>query len=104
MSWIVLIVSGVFESVWAIALDHIEGLSRPIPIVLFVVGLIASMGGLAFAMRDISAGTAYSIWVAIGASITVCYGMLTGAESFSWIRVLLLMGLIGCVIGLKLVA
>ena len=104
MSWIVLVVAGIFESVWAIALDHIEGFSKPIPIVLFMVGLIVSMAGLSYAMRDISAGTAYSIWVAIGASITVCYGMIMGTESFSIAKVLLLMGLIGCVIGLKLVS
>ncbi len=49
-------------------------------------------------------GTGYAVWVAIGAATTVIWAMCTGAESVSIIRVLLLVGLIGCVIGLKLTA
>lgn len=104
MSWIVLVVSGIFESVWAIAMDHSEGFTKPIPVIVFAVALVASMGGLSYAMRDIGVGTSYAVWVGIGATITVCYSMITGAESFSWAKVLLILGLVGCVIGLKVVA
>jgi len=55
-------------------------------------------------MRDIPIGTAYAVWVGIGASLTVVYAMVTGAEPVSVIKVLLILGLIGCVIGLKLVS
>ena len=54
-------------------------------------------------MRDISTGTAYAVWVGIGASLTVAYAMITGAEPFSIVRMLLILGLVGCVIGLKVV-
>ncbi len=60
------------------------------------------MGGLAYAMRSIPLGTAYAVWVGIGAVLTVGYGMATGAEPVSLARVLLLAGIVGCVIGLKL--
>jgi quaternary ammonium compound-resistance protein SugE len=70
---------------------------------IFGVALIASMGGLAFAMRDISVGTAYAVWVGIGASLTVVYAMVFGGESISVIKILLILGLVGCVVGLKMV-
>jgi quaternary ammonium compound-resistance protein SugE len=103
MSWIVLIVSGVLEAVWATALGKSEGFTKLWPSVVFGVALIASMGGLAFAMRDISTGTAYAVWVGIGAALTVAYAMIFGGEPASLVKVLLILGLVGCVVGLKLV-
>ncbi|WP_107766294.1 DMT family transporter [Nocardioides terrigena] len=102
MAWIVLIVSGVLEAVWAVALGRSEGFTRPVPSLVFVVGLVLSMGGLAFAMRTLPIGTAYAVWVGIGAALTVGFGMATGAESASLVKVLLIVGLVGCVVGLKL--
>ncbi|NTW39757.1 MAG: multidrug efflux SMR transporter [Cellulomonadaceae bacterium] len=101
MSWLVLILSGVLEAVWATALGRSESFSRPIPSVVFVVALALSMGGLALAMRELPVGTSYAVWVGIGAVLTVGYAMLTGAESVSVVKVLLLAGIVGCVIGLK---
>ena len=103
MSWVVLIVSGVLEAVWATALGKSEGFTKLWPTVVFGVVLLASMGGFAWAMRDISTGTAYAVWVGIGASLTVAYAMITGDEGFSIVKVLLILGLVGCVVGLKLV-
>jgi quaternary ammonium compound-resistance protein SugE len=103
MSWLVLIVSGVLEAVWASALGRSEGLSRLAPSVLFVVALSLSMVGLAVAMRELPIGTSYVVWVGIGAVLTVVYAMLTGGEPVSVLKVLLLAGIVGCVIGLKLV-
>ncbi len=103
MSWVVLIVSGVLEAVWATALGKSEGFTRLWPSVVFGVALIASMGGLAWAMRDISTGTAYAVWVGIGASLTVAWAMITGDEDFSIVKTLLILALVGCVVGLKLV-
>lgn len=104
LAWIVLIVSGLLEAVWATALGKSEGFTKLAPSVVFVVGLVASMAGLAFAMREIPTGTAYAIWVGIGASLTVAYAMLTGAEPVSIIKVALILILVGCVIGLKFVS
>lgn len=103
MSWIVLVVSGVLEAVWATALGRSEGFTRLWPSVVFGVALVASMGGLAWAMRTIPTGTAYAVWVGIGAALTVAWAMITGDESFSLVRMLLILGLVGCVVGLKLV-
>ncbi|MDN5754854.1 MAG: DMT family transporter [Arthrobacter sp.] len=103
MAWFVLIVSGMFEAVWAIALGKSEGFSKLVPSLVFGGGLIVSMSGLAYAMKDIPTGTAYAVWVGIGASLTVIYGMAIDGESISWVKVLLLMLLVGCVVGLKYV-
>ncbi|GAA0899554.1 multidrug efflux SMR transporter [Virgisporangium ochraceum] len=103
MSWLVLVVSGVLEAVWAAALGRSEGFSRPVPSVVFLVALVASMGGLAFAMRDLPVGTAYAVWVGIGAVLTVAYAMTTGQEPVSALKILFLSMIIGGVVGLKLV-
>ena len=102
MAWLVLVLSGVLESVWAIALGRAEGFTRLVPSVVFTVALIASMAGLGYAMRTLPLGTAYAVWVGIGASLTVLVGMLTGEEPVSAVRIALLLGLVGCVVGLKL--
>jgi quaternary ammonium compound-resistance protein SugE len=102
MAWLVLVVSGVLEAVWAVALGKSEGFSRVIPSLVFLVGIVLSMGGLAYALRSLPVGTAYAVWVGVGASLTVAFGMATGSESVTAVKVLLLLGLLGCVIGLKL--
>lgn len=101
MAWLVLVVSGVLEAVWATALGKSDGLSRPVPSVVFFAALTASMAGLAYAMRDLPVGTSYAVWVGIGATLTVVYGMAAGTEQVSVVKVLLLAGIIGCVVGLK---
>ncbi|MEV4352540.1 multidrug efflux SMR transporter [Actinoplanes sp. NPDC049596] len=101
MSWLVLVMSGVLEAVWATALGKSEGFSRPVPTIVFGVAIVASMGGLAYAMRDLPVGTAYAVWVGIGAVLTVVYAMATGTESASLLKILLLAGIIACVAGLK---
>ncbi|QWC86658.1 multidrug efflux SMR transporter [Nocardioidaceae bacterium] len=102
MAWLALVVSGGLEAVWAIALDRSEGFSRVGPTIVFVIGLVLSMGGLAYALREIPLGTGYAVWVGIGASLTVAYGMVTGTEPASLLRLALIAVLVGCVVGLKL--
>ncbi|MBN1092074.1 multidrug efflux SMR transporter [Blastococcus sp. TML/M2B] len=103
MSWLVLVVSGLFEAVWATALGRSEGFTRLVPSVVFSVAMVFSMVGLAYAMRELPVGTAYAVWVGIGASVTVVYAMATGTEPVSLAKVLLILGLISCVVGLKVV-
>lgn len=103
MAWVVLIVSGILEAVWATALGKSEGFTKPWPSVIFFGALALSMGGLAWAMRDIPTGTAYAVWVGIGAALTVTWAMVTGDTDVSWVKLVLIAGLIGCVVGLKLV-
>lgn len=104
MSWIVLIIAGVLEAVWATALGRSEGFTKLWPSVVFAAALVASMGGLAFALREIPTGTGYAVWVGIGAALTVVWAMVTGAESVSLVKVLLVLGLVACIVGLKLVS
>ena len=80
MNWLVLIASGVMESVWAIALGKSEGFTHAGPTVVFVVALVLSMLGLSFAVKTLPTGTAYAVWVGIGAALTVIYGMVTGSH------------------------
>lgn len=103
MAWIVLVVSGVLEAVWATALGRSEGFSRLTPSVVFGVGLVLSMAGLAYALREIPVGTGYAVWVGIGAVLTVAYAMVSGDEPVTALRIVLLAGIVGCVVGLKLV-
>jgi quaternary ammonium compound-resistance protein SugE len=103
VSWMVLVISGVLEAVWATALDKSHGFSKLSPTVVFLVAVVASMVGLAYAMRDLPVGTAYAVWVGIGAVLTVVYAMATGEESASLLKAAFLVMIIGGVIGLKLV-
>jgi quaternary ammonium compound-resistance protein SugE len=102
VAWIVLVVSGVMEAVWATALGKSAGLTRLGPAVVFAVGLLLSMGGLSYAMRSLPTGTSYAVWVGIGAALTVAYAMSTGTAAASPAKGLLIAGIVGCVVGLKL--
>ena len=102
MYWLALAIAGVLEAVWATALGRSEGFSRLTPSLLFAVAALASFAGLAYAMKGVPIGTAYAVWVGIGASLTAGYAMWSGDEPASVVRVLLLLGIVACVIGLKL--
>lgn len=101
MAWIILIASGFLEAVWATALGQSAGFTRLVPTIVFFVTNILSMIGLAIAMKTLPTGTSYAIWVAIGATLTVAYAMITGTEPASLVKILLLFTIIACVIGLK---
>jgi quaternary ammonium compound-resistance protein SugE len=102
MAWLVLVISGMLETAWAIALDRSAGLSRLVPSVIFVVTLVLSMAGLAYALREIPVGTGYAVWVGIGAVGTALSGMLALGESASLPRILCLVLVVAGVIGLKI--
>jgi quaternary ammonium compound-resistance protein SugE len=104
MAWFVLVVSGVLEAVWATALSESRGFTRLRPTVLFLVSLLLSMAGLAWAMTSLPTGTAYAIWVGIGASLTVLWGFFAGKDRATWAKCLLLVLLVGSIIGLKAVS
>jgi quaternary ammonium compound-resistance protein SugE len=102
MSWVILVVSGVLEAVWATALGRSDGFSKLAPSVVFLAAIVASMAGLAYAMRDLPIGTAYAVWVGIGAVLTVGYAMAIGQEPASLLKAVFLVMIIGGVVGLKL--
>jgi quaternary ammonium compound-resistance protein SugE len=104
MAWVALIVSGLFETVWAAALAESKGFTRPGPVVVFVLGLIASIVGLSYALRELPVGTGYTIWVGIGAVGTGIYGMVALGEPVTALRLLCLSLIVGGVVGLKLLS
>ncbi|BAG23027.1 DMT family transporter [Streptomyces griseus] len=102
MPWLILFVSAVLEAVWATALGASDGFSRPVASVVFFVALILSMIGLSRAAKHIPIGVAYAVWTGTGAALTVAWAMVTGGEAASALKVLFLIGIIGCIAGLKL--
>lgn len=101
MAWLVLIVSGMFETVWAVALAETKGFTRLVPSLVFGAALVVSMGGLAYALRSIPVGTGYAVWVAVGAVGTAIYGMVALGEPATVIRMLCLLFIVVGVVGLK---
>ncbi len=102
MSWIILFCAGLFEVVWAVGLKYTEGFTRPLPTVITVAAMLASLGLLGLAMKELPLGTAYAIWTGIGAVGTVIVGIMLFGESMAPIR-LLSVALIVCgLLGLKL--
>lgn len=102
MAWILLVVAGLLEVAWALGLKASEGFSRPLPSVLTVIAMAASFYLLAQAMKVLPVGTAYAIWVGIGAVGTVLLGMLIYGDSASPLRLLSLVLLLAGLVGLKL--
>lgn len=102
MSWILLVVAGLLEVGWASVLPATHGLTRPLPTLGFVALLAGSMLLLARAAQDLPIGTAYGVWVGIGAVGTAAVGMAVHGEPAAPSRILFLALLAGSIIGLKL--
>jgi quaternary ammonium compound-resistance protein SugE len=101
MAWVALVVSGMLETVWAIALDRSAGFTRPVPTTIFGIALVLSMAGLGYALRTVPVGTGYAVWVGIGAVGTAVAGMTLLGESASLPRILCLLLVVAGVVGLK---
>ncbi|WP_030106626.1 DMT family transporter [Actinoalloteichus caeruleus] len=102
MAWVVLIVSGIFESAWAISLKLSNGFTRLWPSVSFVVFAVISFAGLAWAMRELPVGPAYAVWVGIGAALTAVIGMVWLGDGVSTLKIISLLLIVAGVIGLNL--
>ena len=103
-SWVLLLVAGLLEVAWAIGLKYTEGFTRPVPSVLTGAAIVASMYLLSRAAREIPIGTAYPVWVGIGALGAAVMGVILFREPLSAARVVCLVMLVGSVIGLKMAA
>lgn len=104
VAWVVLLLSGVLEAVWATALGASDGFTRLGPSAVVVVALAGSMVGLGYAMRSIPVGTAYAVWVGIGVALTVAWAMATRTEQASAARLVCVALIVAGVVGLKLVS
>jgi len=102
MAWIILVIAGLFEVGWAIGLKYTEGFTRLWPTVWTVAAMIVSLWLLGIAMKSLPVGTAYSIWVGVGAVGTVLLGILLLGESANAARLVSVAFIIAGIVGLKL--
>lgn len=102
MNWIILITAGLFEIGWAIGLKYTDGFTRFWPTVGTVLAMVISLGLLGIAMKTLPVGTAYAIWVGVGAVGTAILGIVLLGESANIARLLSLALIVLGIIGLKL--
>ena len=102
MPWVLLIIAGLLEVCWAIGLKYTEGFTRPLPSVLTILAILASMVLLSLAARSLPIGTAYAVWVGIGALGAAILGIVLFREPVTAARVFFLALLLTSIIGLKL--
>ena len=101
MAWIILTVAGILEIGWAVGLKYSEGFTRPWPSAVTIATMVASMYLLAVAVRTLPIGTAYAVWVGIGAAGTAVLGMVLFNEPRDVARMLCLALIVAGVVGLK---
>jgi quaternary ammonium compound-resistance protein SugE len=104
MSWILLIVAGLLEIGWAIGLKYTDGFRRPVPSLLVGLAIALSLYLLSVAARSIPIGTAYAVWVGIGALGAAVLGVILFDEPLTMARSFCLILLIAAIVGLKLTA
>ena len=104
MPWLLLICAGLLEVVWAVGLKYTHGFTRPVPSTITIAAMVASMWLLGTAVKTLPIGTAYAVWVGIGAAGTAVGGMVLLGEPVSTLRIALLAVLLASILGLKLTA
>ena len=102
MSWFILLIAGLFETAWAIGLKYTDGFTRLWPSVGTVLAMVISVVLLGIAMKPLPVGTAYAVWVGIGAVGTVILGVMLFNDPVNWARMLSVAFIILGIIGLKL--
>jgi quaternary ammonium compound-resistance protein SugE len=102
MTWIILVLAGLFEIVWAVGLKYTHGFTRLWPSVVTAGGMIVSFWLLALAMKTLPLGTAYAVWVGIGTVGAFVAGIVLFGESASWLRIASVAFIVLGLVGLKL--
>ena len=100
-AWTLLVIAGLLETAWAIGLKYADGFTRPLPSVLTLLAIAASMGLLGVAARDLPIGTAYAVWVGIGAFGAALLGIVLFGEPVTLPRMLFLGLLLVAIVGLR---
>jgi quaternary ammonium compound-resistance protein SugE len=101
MAWILLIVAGLFEIGWAIGLKYTDGFTRPLPTAGTIAAMVISVWLLGIAMKTLPVGTAYSVWVGVGAAGTVILGIILFKEPANALRLASIGLVIAGIVGLK---
>jgi quaternary ammonium compound-resistance protein SugE len=102
MNWLILVLAGLFEIAWAIGLKYTDGFTRLWPSVATLVAMVISVGLLGIAMKSLPVGTAYAVWVGVGAVGTAILGIVLFSESANIGRIVSLLLIVAGIIGLKL--
>ncbi len=103
-SWVLLLIAGLLEVVWAIGLKYTEGFSKLVPSVITITAMIASVWLLALALKGIPVGTGYAVWTGIGAVGTAILGIALFGEAASLARIACIGLIVAGILGLKLVS
>jgi quaternary ammonium compound-resistance protein SugE len=101
MAWVLLIVAGLLEVGWSIGMKYTDGFTRPVPSILTGAGIVASMLLLSQAAKSLPIGTAYGVWVGIGAAGAAILGMTLLNEPATAARIFFICLLLAAVVGLK---
>ena len=102
MNWLILVVAGLFEIAWAIGLKYTEGFTRFWSSVITATAMLISVGLLGIAMKGLPVGTAYAVWVGVGAVGTALLGMILFSEAVNVGRLISLLLIVAGIVGLKL--
>jgi len=102
MAWVVLVIAGLFEIGWAVGLKYTEGFTRLWPTVFTAAAMIISLWLLGLAMKSLPVGTAYGVWVGVGAVGTVILGIVLFGEPANIARLISVGLIIAGIVGLKL--
>lgn len=104
MAWLMLVVAGLCECIWAVGLKYVDGFKNPVVLVLVALAMMASFGLLTLALRTLAVGTAYAVWTGIGAAGTAVLGMVLFGEPATAGRIAFLALVIAGIAGLKFVS
>jgi quaternary ammonium compound-resistance protein SugE len=104
LAWTYLVIAGLLEVAWAIGLKYTDGFRRPLPSVLTALAIVGSMGLLGLAARSLPIGTAYAVWVGIGATGAAVLGVMLFKEPLTPARAIFLALLVVAIVGLKATA
>ncbi|MBU9698181.1 multidrug efflux SMR transporter [Rhodobacteraceae bacterium HSP-20] len=85
--WLIVLIAGLMETGWALGLKYSDGFTKPVPSVLTVLGAVASFWLLSIAMKDLPVGTAYAVWVGIGAVGTAVMAVFLFGDPVNLMRV-----------------
>jgi len=103
MAWFILVIAGLFETVWAVAMKYSEGFTKLWPSVITGIAMAISIWLLATALKHLPLGTAYAVWTGIGALGAVVYGIIVFDESKDILRMLFVLMILGGIVGLRLI-
>jgi quaternary ammonium compound-resistance protein SugE len=104
MAWLVLFCAGVLEIGWAVGLKYTQGFTRPLPTLLTILAMVASLALLGLAVRSLPVGTAYAVWTGIGTVGTALLGILLFQEPATAARLVCIGLILAGIVGLKLVS